>query len=100
MNLNAPKHPWNRLMVAVRNGVPDRDTAAPDGFAARIAALAMAQERKVASLCERFAFRALGAACALALLSVVANYSSLGSALAFADDDLVEDDPVAVLLDT
>jgi hypothetical protein len=100
MNLNAPKHPWNRLTAAVSRIVDERDTAAPFGFAARVAALALAQERKVASLFERFAFRALGAACVLALLSVVANYSSLGSALAFADDDLVEDDPVAVLLDT
>ena len=100
MNLNAPKHPWNRLMVAVRNGVPDRDTAAPYGFAARIAALAMAQERRVASLFERFAFRALGAAVALALLSVVVNYSSVGSAMSSADDELAVEDPVAVLLDT
>lgn len=100
MNLNETKHPWNRLTAAVRRIAHERDTAAPLGFAARVAALAIAQERKFASLFERFAFRALGAACALALVSVVANYSSLGSALAFADDDLVEDDPVAVLLDT
>ena len=60
----------------------------------------MAQERKVASLFERFAFRALGAACALALLSVVVNYSSFGTGLPASDDDLAEDDPVAVLLDT
>ncbi|MSU68593.1 MAG: hypothetical protein EXS40_08470 [Opitutaceae bacterium] len=100
MNLKAPKHPWNRLTAAVRRIAHERDTAAPFGFAARVAALALAQERKVASLFERFAFRALGAACALALMSVVVNYSSLGSALALVDDDLVEDDPVAVLLDT
>jgi hypothetical protein len=98
MNLNEPKHPWNRLTAAVRRIAHERDTAAPLGFAARVAALAMAQERKVASLFERFAFHALGAACALALVSVVVNYSSLGSGLAFGDEDLVEDDPVAVLL--
>ncbi len=100
MNLNEPKHPWHRLVAAARRLAHERDTAAPYGFAARVAALAMAQERKVASLFERFAFRALGAACGLALLSVAVNYSSFGSALALADDDLAEDDPVAVLLDT
>ena len=99
MNLNEPKHPWNRLTAAVRRIPHERDTAAPLGFAARVAALAMAQERKVASLFERFAFRALGAACLLALLSAAVNYSVFSPAPAFSDEELTEDDPVAVLLD-
>jgi hypothetical protein len=100
MNPNEPKHPWSRLTSAARGVADERDTAAPYGFAARVAALAMAQERKVVSLFERFAFRALGAACGLALLSIVANYSIFGTGLTAVDEDLAEDDPVAVLLDT
>ena len=79
MNLNEPKHPWNRLTAAVRRIPHERDTAAPLGFAARVAALAMAQERKVVSLFERFAFHALGAACALALVSVAAGRSAMAA---------------------
>lgn len=100
MNAIPPHDPWSRLTASARP-FPDRhDTAAPYGFATRVAALAMAQERKVASLFERFAFRALGAACLLALLSVVANYSVFKTAPTMADDELTEDDPVAVLLDS
>jgi len=100
MNLNAPNHPWSRLTASARTVSDARDTAMPYGFATRVAALAMAQERKVASLFERFAFRALGAACLLALLSLVANYSVFNTAPTMADDELTEDDPVAVLLDS
>lgn len=100
MNTNEPRHPWNRLTAAARTVSDDRDTAAPFGFATRVAALAMAQERKVASLFERFAFRALGAACLLALLSAVVNYSVFNNTPSFSDEELTEDDPVAVLLDT
>lgn len=99
MNSNLPNQPWNRLTAAARRVGDDRDTAAPFGFATRVAALALAQERRVASLFERFAFRAVGAACLLAVLSAVVNYSVFNTAPAFSDEDLTEDDPVAVLLD-
>lgn len=99
MNLNEPKHPWNRLTAAACTVADDRDVTAPYGFATRVVALALAQERKVASLFERFAVRALCAAFLLALLSVVVNYPALGTAPSASEDELTEDDPVAVLLD-
>lgn len=99
MNSKHTNSPWSRLATAARTVTDDRDTAAPYGFATRIAALAMAQERRVASLVERFAFRALGAACLLAVLSAVVNYSVFSAAPSVSDDELTEDDPVAVLLD-
>ncbi len=99
MNTKHDNSPWSRLTRAARTIADDRDTAAPYGFATRIAALAMAQERKVASLFERFAFRALGAACLLAVLSAIANYSVFSPAPTLSEEDLTEDDPVAVLLD-
>lgn len=100
MNPKASQTAWPRLTTAART-VPDtRDTAVPYGFATRVAALAMAQERKVASMFERLAFRALGAACLLALLSVVVNYSVINQTPTASEDELTEDDPVAVLLDT
>jgi hypothetical protein len=99
MNLNEPNHPWSRLTAAARHVPQERDESVPYGFATRVAALALAQERKVASLMERFAFRALGAAFLLALVSLAANYSVLTPVSPAAEDELVEDDPVAVLLD-
>jgi hypothetical protein len=100
MKITDAQHPWNRLTAVARLRTDDRSTGAPYGFAVRVAALAMAQERKVASLFERFAFRAVGAACLLAVLSVAANYSMLSTGVSLSDEDLSEDDPVAVLLDT
>ncbi len=104
MNSNSPHTPWSRLTAAARTAAArtaadGREAAAPYGFATRVAALAMAQERKVASLFERFAFRALGTACLLALLSAAVNYSVFSPVPAFSDEELTEDDPVAVLLD-
>ena len=60
MNPTDPQHPWSRLVAAARRASDDRDTAAPYGFATRVAALAFTQERKMASLVERFALRAVG----------------------------------------
>ncbi len=101
MNSNDPKHPWSRLAAAARRAPDDRDTAAPFGFATRVAALAFAQERKVASLFERFALRAVGVSCLLALLSVAVNYSALtGTAGTTAEEEILPtDDAVNVVLD-
>lgn len=98
MNTNDPRHPWARLTAAARRAPDERDPAAPYGFATRVAALAFAQERTVASLFDRFALRALGVACLLALLSVALNFSELTKSNA-AEDELPADDPVALLLD-
>ncbi len=95
-----PKHPWSRLATAARNAPDDRDTAAPYGFATRVAALAIAQERAVVSLFERFSLRALGVACLLAMVSVAANYSTISAA--FAEEEtgaVMMDDPVSEVVD-
>lgn len=76
-NFNDPRHPWSRLTAAARQARDDREPELPYGFATRVVALAFAQERRVASLFERFAFRAVGLASLLALFSVALNYREL-----------------------
>jgi hypothetical protein len=98
MNPADPLHPWQRLAGAARRHSDDRDTAAPHGFTTRVVALALGQKRTVSSLFERFAWRAVGIACLLALLSIAVNYSKLGRTVS-AEDDQADEDPVAVLLD-
>jgi hypothetical protein len=99
MNPSDPQHPWSRLTAVARSVPDDRDTTAPYGFATRVAALALAAERPVASLFERFSWRALGVACLLAFTSVAVNYSAVASTLR--DEDLATggDEVVAELLD-
>ncbi|MBI5767470.1 MAG: hypothetical protein HZA93_06715 [Verrucomicrobia bacterium] len=101
MNPIDPKHPWMRLTAAARTVRDERDVTAPFGFATRVVALA--QEVKVASLFERFALRAVGIACLLALASVAVNYKTLagGAGGGLADDSDVggNDDAVALVLD-
>jgi hypothetical protein len=99
MNPADPNQPWSRLAAAARRAPDDRDTAAPYGFATRVAALAMAQERVTVSLFERFSLRALGVACLLAFVSVAVNYSALNGIVAEDDTGIVTDDPVAELVD-
>jgi hypothetical protein len=98
MNPDHPKDPWSRLTAAARRAPDDRDTAAPYGFATRVAALALAPERAALSLLERCSLRALGVACLLALVSVAANYSAIAAALA-EEEGIVTDDPVGELVD-
>ncbi len=102
MNLNDPKHAWSRLTTAARTVTDNRNTAAPYGFVTRVTALARAQERPAVSLVERFAFRAVGIACLLALLSVAVNYSAITNrpvVKSAAEDEMPIEDPVALLLD-
>ena len=107
-NFNDPRNPWTRLTTAARNAREDCDAAAPYGFATRVVALAFAQERRVSSLFERFAMRAVGVASLLALFSVALNYPTLSTtatatmAMATQVDevDLVAvDDAVSIVLD-
>lgn len=98
MNPSDPRHPWQRLTAAARRHADDRGTAAPYGFATRVAALAMASERARVSLFERFSLRAMGIACLLMITSLAANYSAIANA--FADEPIVPGDPVAELLDS
>lgn len=106
--LNDPRHPWSRLTTAARTVREDGDAAAPYGFATRVAALAFAQEGRVASMLERFALRAVGVATLLALFSVALNYQALSPVVSKSassvsqveETDLVPaDDAVAVVLD-
>ena len=102
-NMNDPRHPWSRLTAAARTVRDDRDSSAPYGFATRVAAIAFAQERRMASLFERFAFRAVGVATLLALFSIVLNYQALStSGGVTASSEEVElipgDDAVAIVL--
>lgn len=107
LNLNDPRHPWSRLTAAARRVRDERDSSAPYGFATRVAALASSQQRTVASLFERFAFRAVGVASLLALFSIVLNYQALSSTGSTSVMPQVEelgelvavDDAVAIVLD-
>jgi hypothetical protein len=97
-NPTDPKHPWSRLTAAARLAPQTGETGAPYGFATRVAALALAQERVAPSLLERFSLRALGVACLLAVVSAATNYSAIANALA-EQEGIVNDDPVAELVD-
>jgi hypothetical protein len=101
-----PRHPWSRLTKAARTVRDARDTSAPYGFATRVAALALGQESRVASLLDLIALRALGVACLLAVLSIAVNYSEVSRRLAgpagagSSDDVLLPiSDTVSVVLD-
>lgn len=104
-----PRDPWSRLAAVARQTREPRDDSAPYGFATRVAALAFAQERSVVSVFDRFALRALGVACLLALGSFALNYSALvvphagGAAPLAAIDDYdvaaPADDAVALVFD-
>jgi hypothetical protein len=107
-NPKDPRNAWARLASTARTMQDDRETSAPYGFATRVVAIAFAQERRVATLFERFALRALGVASLLALFSVVLNYEVLSSSptanapmVAMSDDAdvLPADDAVAIVLD-
>jgi hypothetical protein len=76
MKPNPPE--WDRLVAAARRAPDDRDTAAPFGFATRVAALASSAERPgSAYLFQKFSLRAMGLAGALAVAAVAANFSSV-----------------------
>lgn len=105
-NQNDPRNPWARLTAAAREVCDDRDASAPYGFATRVAALALAQERRVVSLFDRFALRAVGVASLMALFSVVLNYPALSTepiaVVAMAEEPeliIATDDAVAAVLD-
>ena len=85
--MNTPDSRWARLVAAARQIRDERDTAAPYGFATRVAARAFAAaEPPFSALLARFAWRALGIAVLLALASVAANYSAVFATSSNADD--------------
>ena len=72
---------WQKLTAAARRAPDDRATAAPYGFATRVAAMALAADRpRLAALFEQFSWRALVLAGAIAAISLAANYSALKTA--------------------
>jgi hypothetical protein len=93
-----PNHPWQRLTAAARQARDDRDTAAPYGFATRVAALGLARSQPEASLFARFSLRALGVACLLMVAAFATNYSLLTSVSASDDETAMTDDPVAEVI--
>lgn len=97
--MNEPKTPWNKLVSAARQAPADADVSAPYGFATRVAALALSEDRPMSSLFARYSLRALGVACLLAAVSVAANYSAITSMFGADDSSPVADDPVAEAVD-
>lgn len=107
MNRPPVQDAWPRLAAAARRMRDERDDAAPFGFATRVVALAIAGQRCTASLMDRFAWRALGIACLVALGSVAMNYRELAPLTRPAPavvvnedfDTISHDDPLAIVLD-
>jgi hypothetical protein len=86
--MSTPDNRWQRLAAAARQIRDERDTAAPSGFATRVAAHAFAPvEQPFSALLVRFSWRALGFAALLALVSVAANYSAISALSSSSDDD-------------
>jgi uncharacterized membrane protein YcjF (UPF0283 family) len=100
MKPHLPSNPWTRLVVAARQVPDERDSAAPYGFATRVAALAFSSERRVGSAFDRFALRALGVAFLLTVATLASNISVVTDLFAKQDTvSLVTEDPVAELVD-
>ena len=95
--MNDPQQKWQRLTTAARRAGDPRGTAAPYGFATRVAARALASERAGVSLLERFSLRALGLAALLAVVCLAGNYSVVAGV--FQDEPANADDPVAEIVD-
>lgn len=88
---------WQRLVSAARRAPPERELAAPYGFAARVAALARDAERPRFTPFEWISLRAMLVAGALAVAVLAANYSTL--LRLFQEETPPADDPVAELID-
>jgi len=89
--MSTPHPDWNRLIAAARRAPEDtRDAAAPHGFAARLIAALRAAEsaEQDASLFQRYALRALGVSCVLAIVCVAASVKPIMAA--------IEDETVAL----
>lgn len=98
MKSTDPRQSWARLTAAARLARDERDEAAPYGFSTRVAALARSADRKPAFLMERFALRALGVACLLAIASAAVNFPALNNT-ASTEEQIAAEDPLSVLLD-
>jgi hypothetical protein len=85
---------WQKLTALARQAGDARDTAAPYGFATRVAALAAtAPAYNPRALFERFALRGLVVAAVLSMAAIVLSYSTITaeSTDAYAATDTVGD---------
>ena len=92
-----PEQAWQRLAAAARRVPEAPPPEAPLGFAARVAALAMANGRPGGSHLLTVSLRAMGAACLIALAAAALNFRVI--AHLFEDEAAPVDDPVAELVD-
>jgi hypothetical protein len=87
---------WQKLAALARQAPDDRDSAAPPGFATRVAARAAAMPAGGPwEVFERFALRGLVVAAACGVAAIVLNYSSPASE---PSDDYAATDTVGELL--
>ena len=98
--MNQHDQAWQKLVASARRAQDDRDTAAPYGFATRVAALALSDEQLASArgLFERFSWRALAVAGVLAIGGVATNYASSTSSSP-AEEPLPDDTAVTVVFD-
>ncbi|OHE80254.1 MAG: hypothetical protein A3G75_01215 [Verrucomicrobia bacterium RIFCSPLOWO2_12_FULL_64_8] len=88
---------WRRLVAVARQAPESRDTAAPPGFATRVAARALsAGPPGLAALFERLSFRALVVACLLVVATLALSYPALTGG--DEDEEQLVIDPVGELL--
>jgi len=98
--MNSSNKAWERLVNAAQvRGGREEGGAAPSGFATRVVALAWSAQRESESLFERFSWRALGTACAVALVCVSLNVSTTATAgTTPGEEELLQTDAVVAQL--
>ena len=95
--MNQFDHQWQKLTSLARQAPDDRASAAPPGFATRVAArAATAPGDGPWTLFERFALRGLVMAAAFGVIAIALNYSTFTSE---PSDDYATTDTVTELLD-
>jgi hypothetical protein len=92
---------WRSLTALARRAPADSGVeAAPYGFSTRVVALAFAEsERRIASVFEILAPRALWVAALLVAGSIAINYSSFGDTTVADTATLADQDPIAMLFE-
>jgi len=94
--MNPYDHQWQKLTALARRAADDRDTAAPYGFATRVAArAARLPAGSPWAAFERFALRGLVVAAGLCVMAVVLNYVTFGER----EDEMSMTDSVGEVLD-
>lgn len=95
--MSQPDQRWSRLTAAVRSVRDERDTAAPHGFATRVAALALTMPpAHPFAVFDRIAKRGLIAAAVFSVAAVVFGYSAWTGERS---DDVTATDAVSEILE-